>query len=130
MNWNKLCRPKCLDGLCFKFFEAYNKTMVAKQAWRLIENPSSLVERILHARYYSDEDFMSAEVGTIPSFIWRSILWGRQVIDAGLIWRISNGTSVQVFQDRWIPRPFTLSLLNLGLSPQARVANLLTSFGA
>lgn len=38
---------------------------------------------------------------------------------------------MQVFQDRWIPRPFTfISLLNLGLSPQARVADLLTSFGA
>lgn len=86
MNWNKLCQPKCFDGLGFKFFEAFNKTMVAKQAWRLIENPSSLVARILHARYYPDGDFMSAEVGTIPSLIWRSILWGRQVIDAGLIW--------------------------------------------
>ncbi|CAL2228170.1 unnamed protein product [Prunus armeniaca] len=52
MNWNKLCQPKCFSGLGFKNFEAFNEAMVAKQAWRLVENPSSLVARIPHARYY------------------------------------------------------------------------------
>ncbi|CAL9020838.1 unnamed protein product [Prunus brigantina] len=35
-------------------------TMVAKQAWWLLENPSSLVGRILRARYFSNGDFLTA----------------------------------------------------------------------
>ncbi|CAL8161196.1 unnamed protein product [Prunus armeniaca] len=34
--------------------------MVAKQAWRLLENPSSLVGRILQARYFPNGDFLTA----------------------------------------------------------------------
>lgn len=38
------------------------------------------------------------------SYIWRSILWGRQVIKEGVRWRIGNGQNIMVYKDRWIPR--------------------------
>lgn len=104
--------------------------MVAKQAWRLLENPSSLVGQILRARYFPNGDFLTAGYGQSPSLIWRSILWGRQVIEQGLIWRIGGGTSVRVFHDKWIPKPYTFSpLINRGLSLEAKVFDLITASG-
>ncbi|CAL9001623.1 unnamed protein product, partial [Prunus brigantina] len=129
-SWRNLCRPKCLGGLGFKIFEAFNQAMVAKQAWRLLENPSSLVGRILRARYFPNGDFLTAGYGQSPSLIWRSILWGRQVIENGLIWRIGGGTSVRVFHDKWIPKPYTFSpLINRGLPLEAKVSELITESG-
>ncbi|CAL2255941.1 unnamed protein product [Prunus armeniaca] len=96
----KLCKPKCRGGLEFRHFEAFNKAMVAKQAWRILENPTSLVAKILKARYFPDYDFMQASLGSSPSLIWKSILWGREVIEGGLLWRVGNGVSIRVLQDR------------------------------
>lgn len=106
-SWRNLCRPKCLGGLGFKIFEAFNHAMVDKEAWRLLENPSSLIGRILQACYFPNGDFLTAGYGQSPSLIWRSILCGRQIIEQGLIWRIGGGTYVRVFHDKWIPKPYT-----------------------
>ncbi|KAI5318714.1 hypothetical protein L3X38_038422 [Prunus dulcis] len=73
--------------------------MVAKQAWRLLEKPNSLVDHIMKARYFP--------MGNCLSLVWRAIVWGRQVIDQGLVWRVSDGQSIRVFRDQWIPKPFT-----------------------
>ncbi|CAL9000900.1 unnamed protein product [Prunus brigantina] len=48
--------------------------MVAKQAWRMLEHPVSLVGRVLKARYFPNGDFMQAIAGPSPSMIWKAIL--------------------------------------------------------
>ena len=35
--------------------------------------------------------------------MWRSILKGRDVIKRGAVWRIGNGNSVHIWNDRWLP---------------------------
>ncbi|CAL2240124.1 unnamed protein product [Prunus armeniaca] len=131
LGWRKLCKPKCLGGLGFKNFEAFNKAMVAKQAWRILEKPTSLVVKILKARYFPHDDFMQASLGSSSSMIWKSILWGREVIEDGLIWRVGNGASIRVFQDRWIPKPFTFKpLTDRGLDWNTTISDLLTASGS
>ncbi|KAG8496872.1 hypothetical protein CXB51_008016 [Gossypium anomalum] len=49
------------------------------------------------------EDILSAKVGSYPSFTWRSICGARDLIAEGIIWRIRNGTSVNLWNDPWIP---------------------------
>ncbi|CAL9019674.1 unnamed protein product, partial [Prunus brigantina] len=97
----KLPKPLCqeLSAMIARHFEAFNKAMVAKQAWRILENPTSLVAKILKARYFPDDDFVQASFGSSPSLIWRSILWGCEVIEGGLLWRVGNGVSIRVLQD-------------------------------
>ena len=61
---------------------------------------------MLRARYFPRSDFLSAHVGYRPSYTWRSILRGREVLRKGLVWSIGNGASVDVWGDiGWIPRP-------------------------
>lgn len=70
--------------------------------------PDTLVARILKARYFKHSTFMEAGLGSKPSYIWRSILWEREVLSKGCRWRIGNGQQVNVFNSNWIPRPTTL----------------------
>lgn len=46
---------------------------------------------------------MEAAVTSVASWGWRSILWGRELLQKGLKWRLRNGESIGVFRDEWIP---------------------------
>lgn len=91
----------------FRDFTCFNQALVAKQGWRLLQCPSSLVSKVLQARYYRSFSFLSVSVGSNPSFIWRSILWGREVIKRGFRWRVGNGRSISVYKNNWLQRPDT-----------------------
>lgn len=46
---------------------------------------------------------MQAKLGHNPSYIWRSLLWSRDILEHGLLWRVGNGKSIHLFEDKWIP---------------------------
>ena len=73
-SWEKLCMPKKFGGLGFKHLHEFNLSMVAKQAWRLLINPSSLVARIFKAKYFPYTSFLNAKLGSNPSYIRRSLM--------------------------------------------------------
>ena len=74
LSWEKMCAPKEKGGLGFRDLKAYNLALLAKQGWRLQNNPHSLVYKVLKARYFPNIDFLHAKLGTKPSYAWRSIL--------------------------------------------------------
>jgi hypothetical protein len=43
VNWRKMCTHKKLGGMGFRNLRAFNEAFLAKQGWRLITDPSSLV---------------------------------------------------------------------------------------
>lgn len=96
-RWDKISQAKSRGGLGFRDFTSFNQAMVAKQGWRLLQFPNSLVLKVMQARYYWNSDFLRANIGSNPSFIWRSIIWGRQVIKKGMRWRIGNGKKISVY---------------------------------
>lgn len=51
--------------------------------------------------------FLAVNIGHNPSYIWRSILWGRGGILQGTRWKVGNGEDIRVCHDPWIPRPTT-----------------------
>lgn len=44
--------PKSMGGMGFLYMWGFNQALLAKQAWRLIMHPESLVARLLSAKYY------------------------------------------------------------------------------
>lgn len=88
--------------------------------------PDTLVARILKARYFKHSTFIEAGLGSKPSYIWRSILWEREVLSKGCRWRIGNGQQVNVFNSYWIPRPTTFKpIIPPNLPSETLVADLI-----
>ncbi|XP_073133915.1 uncharacterized protein [Henckelia pumila] len=127
-TWDFLCKPKCEGGLAFQKMEIFNKALLAKQIWGIIQNPSSLVARVLKARYFRHVDIMNAGVGNNPSFIWRSLIWSRGLLEEGIYWRIGDGSSVNIFQDKWIPsRGATIDPWMVNLLEDSKVSDLIAN---
>ena len=78
--------------------------MLARQAWRLLQNPDSLSARILKSIYYRDSSILEAVLGNHPSQIWRAMIEGRDTLKLGLIKRIGSGQDTRIWEDQWLPR--------------------------
>ncbi|KAA3485024.1 reverse transcriptase-like protein [Gossypium australe] len=93
-SWKDLCYPKMFGGMGFRDLSLFNRALLAKQAWRLLSQPDCLLAKVLKARYFPFSNFLSAKVGSYPSFTWRSICGARELIADGLLWSIGNGRAV------------------------------------
>ncbi|XP_061993843.1 uncharacterized protein LOC133711764 [Rosa rugosa] len=102
-SWERLCVTKQEGGMGFKNIYAYNLAMLAKQGWRLVTQPDSLIAQVYKARYFPNGTFWEAELGDSPSFSWRSILNGRPTLQAGTRWRVGDGSQINIWQHQWIP---------------------------
>lgn len=115
-DWKNISIPKSEGGLGFRNFILYNQALLAKQAWRILIDPTSLIAQVLKARYFTNTNFMEAREGNCPSLSWRSICWGKTLLLNGLRRRIGNGQETKAFGDPWIPRP--PSFLTITQGPQ------------
>ncbi|XP_019153727.1 PREDICTED: uncharacterized protein LOC109150287 [Ipomoea nil] len=62
MAWQRMCTPKTDGGMGFKQLNEFNLALLAKQ-----------------------------EIGSSPSYVWRSILAGKDILSTGCVKRIGNG---------------------------------------
>jgi hypothetical protein len=76
VSWGVMSMPKYMGGLGFRDFEIFNLALLARQAWRILENPTSLSTRILKSVYFPHSEFLEAQLGSHPSQIWRAIIEG------------------------------------------------------
>lgn len=67
------------------------------------QDPDSLGCRVLKGRYFRHVDIMEAGLGSNPSFIWRSLLWSRDILREKLLWWVGDGSAIRLFEDNWVP---------------------------
>ncbi|XP_060965673.1 uncharacterized protein LOC115711034 [Cannabis sativa] len=103
MNWEKMTRSKAAGGMGFRNLRDFNLAMLGKQGWRLLFRHDSLVSKVFKARYYPQGDYLSAELGSNPSFIWSSIFAAKDTVKLGLRKGIGSGLTVQITTDPWLP---------------------------
>ncbi|XP_062167031.1 uncharacterized protein LOC133873327 [Alnus glutinosa] len=94
MSWSRLGNSKSNGGLGYRDMEVFNLALLAKQGWRLIQDPNSLLGTILRDKYYSGKTFQLAALGHNPSFAWRSILKARPTLENGLISKRDGGRTM------------------------------------
>lgn len=81
---------KSHGGLSFRDLEAFNKELLAKQIWRLVENPNSLVDIALKSKYFLHSSILNAKMGHITSQIWQSFSEALPLVKAGMLWRVGD----------------------------------------
>jgi hypothetical protein len=63
MSWERMGIAKFAGGLGFRDLPMFNKALLAKQVWRIHQNPKSLVARIFKAKYFSKGSVLEASLG-------------------------------------------------------------------
>lgn len=107
IKWETLTQPKKEGRLGFRDIHTFNLAMLAKQGWRLLQNPDSLCAQVLRAKHFQAGNVLEAKSCSGASYTWRSIQKGLQVLRNCMIWRIGNGRSVNIWRDPWIPREWS-----------------------
>ncbi|GKC16984.1 hypothetical protein Tco_1013766, partial [Tanacetum coccineum] len=109
----RMCILKFQGGLGFRHLGLFNRSLLAKKAWRLVTSPTTLAARILKARYFPRSSFFDSKIGYRPSYIGRSFLSVKNIVRKGCKWNISNGRSVNVWNEFWVddhrslgPKPY------------------------
>ena len=90
-SWEKLCTPKKEGGMSFRDLRAFNLALLAKQGWRIQQNPGFMVHRVFKAKYFGGSSFKDAQLGSRPSYMWRSIMAAKENVEKGFRWVIGNG---------------------------------------
>ncbi|KAG7532416.1 Endonuclease/exonuclease/phosphatase superfamily [Arabidopsis thaliana x Arabidopsis arenosa] len=101
--WEKLCMPYSDGGLGFRTLEEFNLALLAKQLWRLLRHPNSLLSRVLRGRYFRFSDPLHIGNSNRPSYGWRSIMAAKPLLISGLRRTIGSGMLTRVWEDPWIP---------------------------
>ena len=95
-----MCKVKKEGGIRFRELQAFNLAMLAKQGWRLHEEPFSLMAWVFKAKYFPNCDVLSANLWSNPSYAWRSI-------------HKSLGVLSKVLDREWaMERKFTFGTIN------------------
>ncbi|KAL0285580.1 UNVERIFIED_CONTAM: hypothetical protein Scaly_2814500 [Sesamum calycinum] len=111
LSWKKMCILKALGGMGFRDLHAFNLAMLSKQVWRILLFPNSFSVKFFVLDIFMTERCFSAKRGWNPSFTWRSLQAAIDIVRGGFRWGIGSGRSVKVWQDPWLPRPFSFHIL-------------------
>ncbi|CAN1761942.1 Putative ribonuclease H protein At1g65750 [Linum perenne] len=98
----ELRRAKEEGGIGIKGFSDFNRAFLAKLAWRMITQPEALWVKVLKGLYFPRTEFLKAGKHHRPSWLWSSIIEGRNALLHGIRRNIGNGASTDI-NDAWIP---------------------------
>ncbi|KAL5768624.1 hypothetical protein ACOSQ2_015407 [Xanthoceras sorbifolium] len=113
--------PSSVDGeiqsLCSDFWWGINanKKKVHWLAWSKMCQPKELGGIV--------------KLGWRPSFIWRSLLWGREILGEGIRWKVGNGENISIYDDCWLPKPYFSKILSPKYLPKGVSVSELISNG-
>lgn len=86
---------KTKGGMGSRDSHSFNKALLAKQGWRLLQEPNSLVGRTLKVKYFKECSFLEAKKGSRSSLAWQSIYAARGLLMEGLQWSVGTGKLIK-----------------------------------
>jgi hypothetical protein len=86
----------------FRDIGAFNEALLAKQGWRVMTEPDSLLAQILKSKYYPKCHFLKAKRGHKASYSWQSINKASWILKRGCFWLLGSGKDINIWEDRWL----------------------------
>lgn len=126
LKWENITTSKRNGGLCFRRMKEFNKSLLAKQMWRLLSNDSCLASKALKARYYPLSSPQKQEIR--GGQVTLELIYVSQEILKGAVQRIGDGRSVHVWGDKWLPNTIDGQIYkqqNFDMDPSLLVADLI-----
>ena len=98
VKWEDMTKSKIVGGMGFRDLALYNDSLLAKQAWLLLHNKTSLFYKVFKACFFPNSTIMEAANSRMGSYAWKSILRGRDIIQRGARWRVGNEENINIWQ--------------------------------
>ena len=92
-----MTKSKMVGGMGFRDLAMFNDSLLAKQAWQLLHNKTSLFCNVFKAHFFPNTTIMEASDTRMGSYAWKSILIGRDIIQRGSRWRVGNGEKINIW---------------------------------
>ena len=97
VKWEDMTKSKTIGGMGFRDPAMFNDSLLAKQAWWLLHNKTSLFYKVFKACFFPKFSLMDATDSRLGSYAWKSILRGRGIIQRGAIWRVGSGEKINIW---------------------------------
>ena len=97
LKWEEMTKSKMVGGMGFRDLAMFNDSLLAKQAWRLLHNKTSLFYKVFKAPFFPSTTIMEATDSRMGSYAWKSTLIGRDIIHRGSRWRVGNGEKINIW---------------------------------
>lgn len=78
-------------GIDFRELQSFYQALWANLAWRILTQEDSLLFRILKNKYFQHTSFLKSSCSSTSSWIWKSISWGRDLLQKGIRWMVGCG---------------------------------------
>jgi hypothetical protein len=94
--------PKFMGGMDFRDIKLFNQAMLARQCWRLLTDSESLCAKVLKVMYFPNGFFLDSTITRSCSFAWRSLMFDKDLLIKGIMWRIRDRDTVRITRDIWV----------------------------
>ncbi|KAF7815107.1 ribonuclease H [Senna tora] len=88
ISWDKICRPLKVGGLVVKNNFNLNFVLLAKQLWRIIQDPSSLFSQVMRSKYDNPNVDGIFKFPSNASPSWKCLMLAQDIIIPKLKWAI------------------------------------------
>lgn len=102
-SWDVVASPKHLGGLNIRKTAEFNRALLTKLAWRLMNEHDALWVKIMAHKYFPDFNTLSDSMSTSGSWIWRGICEGLEIVKKHSCWEVADGKNINIWKDVWVP---------------------------
>ncbi|XP_026437406.1 uncharacterized protein LOC113335597 [Papaver somniferum] len=102
ISWKKVSKSKEEGGLGFRDLKLFNRALLAKSAWRLCTDETSMCALSLKAKYFPDGKVFNIKDNPNSTWSWRSISFEIMFIKKHSCWSIGNDHKIKIWSYRWI----------------------------